>query len=415
MLYENLTQAQKRIYNQAITETHQRRIHMHVQTLDGNPVASLSPVFVSGQVAIDTTSNVSTRILTCQFLDPTRSLNFEPDAGGENLHRKYQVQINDSRLIAPLEMWVDCYVHTGPIWEFDRQGMVVSLTAHGADRKAKGTVRQPRWWHRKTKKTTIIRELLQAAGAGPADLRIPDLKATTGHRVVIGFRFRHHQKHHKATKGHKAHDTTVTNRVPRTDHYWEKAHHVAGSMNRWLYANGSGVFVLRPFPERPVLHVFRHLLADVQIQRPGADTPNVWTVIGAKPKGTKRKVRATVELPPAHPLSPSSLAWNGKRFENEHITKNPHLKRIGECRAVGRRHRDRAARVVVDYELDMLPVPWLNEHDIIGVPTNGGLVQIILTQWTLPLSPNAEAMHVGAVKRTAIPSEDGVAGVAGIG
>jgi hypothetical protein len=404
MKYDNLNRSQRAIYNQAITHSHQRRIHVHVETLDSDPVASLTPVILpGGQVAHDVTSDVSTSILTMQFVDATRALNFEPDAGGQSLHRKFQIRVTDSRGIAELEEWIDQDVHTGPVWDFDRQGGLVSLTAHGADRKARGTVRNPRAWGPKAQKTDIIRELLQAAGLTHLG-GIPDLPATTGHHVTAGFAYVHHKKHHPASHGHKAYVTHSTGRKPRTDYYLELAQKLAESMNRHLYPNTSGRFVLRSHPDQPILHVNRHLLADPEQQRAGVDAPNTWTGVGDKPKGAKQQVHATAVLPDWHPLSPSSLAQNGKPYVIEERIENPHWKRTAEVRAAVRRHRDRAMRYVVDYEFDMLPVPWLQEFDMVSVETVGGRILVPMKQWTFPLGTGSsdgsqgDPMHVGAVK-----------------
>jgi hypothetical protein len=395
--YDNLTRAEQDIYNRAITRSHERRIHVKVLTLDGHPVASLTPHITDGQVSVDVTNDVSTRILTTTFVDPTRSLNFEPDAGAASFHRKFMVQVVDSRGIAELEEWIDCDVHTGPIWDFTRTGGECSLTAHGVDRLAMGTVRHPMQWGRHAQKTDVIRELLAAAGATHLG-GIPDRPATTGHRVTAGFAYEHHKKHHPAEHGHKAFNTRVTSRKPRTDTYLELAKHISDSMNRHLYANAAGRFILRTHPNRPVLHVNHQLLSDPQLQRPGVDSPNYWLLVGGKPHGAKKQVRAIAQLPPAHPLSPESLAWHGKPYVIEERIENPHVKRAAEARAIVRRHRDRAARYVTDYEFDMLPVPWLDEYDLVSVHTPSGTLLVSMKQWSYPLT--STPMHVGGVKPT---------------
>jgi hypothetical protein len=420
--YENLSRGDQAIYNTAITHTHERRIRVHVQTLDGDPVTSLTPwIAPGGQVAHDVTNDASTAILTMQFADPTRSINFEPDTGGQSLHRKYLIQVVDSRRIVDpdndVNDWIDTDVHTGPVWDFDRQGGLCSLTAHGIDRLAMGTVRHPMWWGRHRQKTDVIRELLGAAGADHLG-GIPDLPATTGHRVTAGFSYEHHKVHHPAEHGHKAHNTRVTTRKPRTDTYIELADQIADSMNRHLLRHTAGRFILRRHPLHPALHVHRHLVAEPDVQRPGVDAPNLWILVGDNPKGPKPQVRAQLGLPEWHPLSAESLAWNGKPYVVEERIENPHVKRAAEARAIVRRHRDRGMRFVTDYEFDMLPVPWLQEYDIVRVHTELATFDMPLRQWSYPLgTPSTSGgtgapMHVGGVRRAPAHRRPRVRGVA---
>lgn len=393
--YHELNHAEKRTYNRAIMRTHERKIHLHLETLDGDPVATLTPRVLEGSVGVDVTSDVSHRILTMTILDPFRVLNFEPsNPRGSNLHRKFRVRVTDSRRIIGLGEWVDCDVHTGPLYDFDRTGPEVHFTAHGVDRLCRGTIRKPRAWRPKTKKTKIMRELLGEAGM--VVMRIPDRPAVTSRRITVGFAFRHHQKHIKGKHGTKGHDVTVTNRIPRTDHYVEKAEQLADSMNSHLYFDGYGIPTLRPFPERPVLRFTHGLLADPKLGRPGSDGPNTWLILGSKPKGSHKRVKAKVALPPGNDLSPQSLAVNQKPYVVQERIENPHLKRTRECKAVGVRHRDRAARVVAELEVDLMPVPWLNEWDMILVQTNLGDVTVLMKQWTYPLGEDQTPMHVGS-------------------
>lgn len=409
MRYDNLSKADQAVYNRAITRSHERRIRVHVKTLDFDPVASLTPRLMPGaQVAHDVTNTASSSILTMQFTDPTRSLNFEPDTGGESLHRKYLIQVVDSRRIvdpdADANDWIDQPVHTGPIWDFDRQGGLCSLTAHGMDRLCMGDVRDPLHWGPHTQKTDIMRQLLAAAGMTHLG-GIPDLPATTGHDVTAGFAYVHHKKHHPAEHGHKAFTTHWTTRKARTDTYLELARDQADSMNRHLFPNTTGRFVLRKHPDQPALRVSRALIGEPEVQRPGTDAPNFWIVVGDKPKGAKKQVRASMGLPDWHPLSAVSLAVNGKPYVVEERVENPHVKRAAEARAIARRLRDRAMRFTTDYEFDMLPVPWLQEWDLLHVDT--GLVSFTmpLKQWTLPLGSGdgaGEPMHVGGVRKTRV-------------
>lgn len=404
MQYDTLSHAEKQLYNQTIVGTHRRRVELHILTLDGRVVGSLSPKITTGQITLDVTATPM-QVATLTFVDRSRSLVFEPDAAGQApLHRKYQLRINDSRMIPGLG-WVDCHVFTGPLWDFERRGSEVDLIAHSVDRLAMGTVRKAKVWLRKTKKTDVIRGLLTEAGA--TRLRIPDLRDTTAVHVHVGHT-------HPKKKGEKPHKTRRKSgfEVDHTDTYWDKATGLAESLNRLLFPTSSGTFELRPHPQRPVYHFNRALLGDVDMTRPGDDGPNTFIVTGAKPKGSKHRVTSgPVGFPAGHPLSATSLAWHGKPYVIEERIQNPHFKTKKACRAVAVRKRDRAARVVAEVSFDALPIPWLRPWDLVTAAANWGVPAVHIQQLTYPLTPDSSPMTVGAVRR-AVPRRIHSRGVA---
>lgn len=404
--YYQLSHHDRRVYRSTVMgsrRAHRRRIEVHLLTLDGGFVASMTPKLYNGSVTVDVESSPS-RTLQLQIIDQARSLVFEPTSGGEMpSHRKYQLKIVDARLIARLDNeWVDVTVFTGPIRDFARQGAVVSLTADGAERLAMGTVRKARAWLRRTKMTDVIIGLLQAAGAQA--IVIPDLPKTTSVHVHVGTT--HHERKGKDGKMHHAtqHFRHVKGFVVhKSNTYWEKASVLGSALNRHLYADSYGVFRLRPHPERPVFHFTEDmLLGDVELSRPASDAPNTWVVQGGKPKGHKRKVSSgLVGLPHAHPLSAYSLAWHGEPAQVLEQTSNPHLKTKKACRAVAIRKRDRAAKVLAEASFDAVPFPPLAVHelDMVSAQAGWGIANVVIGQLTYPITMDESPMTVGAVKR----------------
>jgi hypothetical protein len=395
MEYGHLTHAQKKTYNAAIIATHQRRIEVRILTLDGHPVWSLTPLITSGQITTDVTQTPM-QVATLTFVDRARALVFEPqDTGSPTMHRQFMLQIVDSRLVPGLG-WIDCNVFTGPIWDFERTGAEVNLTAHSVDRLASGTIRRAKVWRRKTRKTTVIRELLAEAGA--TRMRIPDLRYTTSVHV--------HVRHtHPAKKGQKSHTTRKVTGFTTTQQstYWDKATGLAESMDRLLFPTTDGTFELRSHPERPIYHFNRALLGDVDLHRPGSDGPNTFQVIGSRPKGSKRRVDSgLVGFPARHPLSASQLAWHGKPFQVLEQIHNPHCKTKAECRRIAKRKRDRAARMVAEVSFDALPIPWLRPWDMVTSQAGWGVPSVRIKQMTYPLTPDASPMTIGSVRR-AVP------------
>lgn len=395
MEYRNLSHANRKLYNAAIVSTHQRRIEVRVLTLSGQAVWSLTPLITTGQITTDI-KQTPMQVATLTFIDKARALVFEPqDVGSPTMHRQFMLQIVDSRLIPGLG-WVDCPVFMGPIWDFERRGAEVSLTAHSVDRLAMGTIRRAKMWRRKTRKTTIISGLLSEAGANR--LRIPDLKATTAVHVHV----RHTHPHKGDHEPHTVRRVTGF-KTTRLTTYWEKASGLADSMDRLLFPTTDGTFELRSHPERPVYHFDDALLADIDLHRPTSDGPNTFQVVGAKPKGSKRRVDSgLVGFPARHPLSAISLEWHGKPYQVLDTSSNPHCKTKKECQKIALRKRDRAARMLADVSFDALPIPWLRPGDMVTAQAKWGVPSVHIRQMTYPLTPDNTPMTIGTVKR-AVP------------
>lgn len=373
MQHLGLNHADLRTYHRTLASTHERRIHVEVLDLDGNLLSHLTPDVIDGQLTVDVT-RVPTRIATLVFLDPSRSVHFEPDSPGDApLHRKRQIRIIYSVWVPDLAEWVECPVITGPIWDFDRTGAVVTLTVDGRERQALGAKWNPQTFGKKQAKTGVIKALLSEAGEARLG-GIPDLAATLPERLT----------------------------VLRLDPIWPRCRKLAASMDRQLFYDGSGRPILRRLPGRP-LFTFdeRHLLTDVTIDRNPEGVFNTFVAVGAKPKGSKRRVRAVEHLPQSHPLSSWSLGSNGMRQYLVKQEENRQIKTLAEARARAERMRDDASKVIVDYSFDSIPVPHLEENDLVNVITDGGTLRLRMRSWSLPFGyEGAPAMSVGSVKRT---------------
>jgi hypothetical protein len=371
-----LSDGDLRIYNRNLTTTHERRIHVDVMDLDFNHLAHLTPKYVGGQVNIDTTGGptVPTRILDMQFLDTDRAVHFEPKSPLDApIHRSRVVRITDSRRVPALGDWVDCEVFTGVVWDFRRVGAMVSLVAHGMERQALGQVWKPMTFRKHTKKTTAIKELLAAAGENHLG-GIPDLDRRMPERMT----------------------------VTRMDSEWPRAVRLGDSMDRQLFYPGTGRPVLRLLGEKPVFTFGdRHLLSDVEIDRPTEGVFNTFVVVGAKAKGAKKRPMASAQLPEPHDLSPESLARNQ---QPHHLVKREEIRQVkddAEAKARAKRLVDRAKHSLVGIQFDTIPVPHLDELDMVAVRSTEGTLKVRMERWSLPLDcEGAPPMTVGDVRRT---------------
>lgn len=360
-----------RTFQQALTFTHERRIRVHVYDLDMNPIRSLTPQILDGQVTIDTTADV-TRILTMTFLDPTQSFAFEPNSPGPALWRNRIVRIIYSIRVAELGEWVDCPVFTGVVWDFSRQGAQVNLTAQGLERLAMGQAWTPKTYKAKTLRTNAIKDIMGRVGEDCH--AIPDL----------AFKF--------------PTDFSVT----KMDSPWRRARKIAESMNRYLFYDGHGTLHLRHFNDRPVFTFDDELLTPPSFSRSKDPIINTVEVVGAKPKGKKSRVRAVATATGI--LSPQALARNNGALRLVQQIQNDHIRSHSEAAAVAKRKLKHHEQQRVTIAFDSLPVPHLEEHDRVQVGSTGvGLVRLRMNQWTIPLGfsdGQGPPMTVGSTRRT---------------
>lgn len=395
MDFDALTREERLVYQETVEGSHHRRVELEILTLDDVPVRSLTNAFMGGQVDTDS-SRTPAAILTCRVFDDDYVLDWQHGA-----HRQFKARVVDSRFvpgIGEFGTWVDAVVFTGPLWDFDRVGAAVSLVAQGTERLAMGSVRTVYTRPRKYRATSVIRELLTAAGAVPRILLVPNLRATLPERVTVGVRAKD-----KNPKDKKRPPKFRVYRANKEDTYIGEAGRIAEALDRLFYTDTRGRFVLRSHPAGPKTSLTdRHLLEPVTEKRPtDGEEPNTWEILGADPKGPKARVRAVVGLPVRNPLSAESLAWHDKPHQIIETVENKHLKAKKQAQQMGRRLRDRAIGSRVDYEVQILPMlPWLQQYQVVSVPTSTGRVSWRATRWTLPLGPAADPMTLGANKRT---------------
>lgn len=377
MLRMGLSAADLRTYNHALLRPHERRITAEIQTLNGSLLRSLSLQVLDGQVDVDTTAEIS-RVLDLTFIDPSRSLQFEPDnPGGAPLHRSRRIHVGYSIRVPELEQWVTCPVFTGPIWDFKRQGAEVSITAHGMERQALGNQWHPRTFAKKTKKTRALKAI--AADVGYTRVNIPDLNRTFPGRFTVA----------------------------RMDQQWPKMRRVAQSLDRHLFFDGSGVLWARAYPNRPVFTFDEALLSEPFVLRDVEGLRNIVEVVGAKPKGAKHRVHAVAALPPSNDLSPESLGIDAAHplYLAERV-ENGHLKTKADCFAHARRIRDDRVRVTTQLGWDSVPIPHLDEMDWVQVVGSDGTFMARMQKWSIPLGGSMAGgtegppMTVGYHRRT---------------
>ncbi len=371
----DLTWAETQALAATLKTTHQRRIDVDVLTLNERHVGSLSPLVLDGQITVDAKSDPATpsRMVDMTIVDADRVLDLEPGSiTGAPLHRKFMLRVHYTVRVPEMGEWVQIPGITGPLWDFERSGAEVHLVAHGKERQALGQQWTPRPFRKKTKKTDAIRTLLR--GTGERRLAIPDLRDTLPDRFTVG----------------------------PMDQPWVKAQIPAKSLDRHLFYDASGVARLRGYPTQPCLLIDEQLLAvsEPSMKRSSEGVHNTFEVLGANPKGPKKRVRGVATLPTNHASSARSLIRHDEPHYLVMREENEHLKTKRDCQRRADRLRDIHWTIANDCRFDMLPDPRLEEYDMVAVETDLGRVRVQMLQWSIPLGMDAAPMTVGTVRRT---------------
>lgn len=360
-------------YHRGLSRTHRRQIEVEVTTLNGRTVAHLTPEVGQGQVLVDAEAedDVTSRILEATFVQKRRML-FEPESSSDMpFHRQYAIRVMDCRFITELDRWVECPLFYGPMWDFDRTGAEVRLVGHGWERQAYCVKWNPKTYRKGTKKTDIIKELL--AECGFLELGgIPDLPATLPEPMTM----------------------------TKSDLIWPACRKLARSMDRHLFFNAAGRPRLRRIPDSTAF-IFdeRHLMAEPIVDREARTTPNVFQVIGVKPKGAKRRVRDIRELDPTHPDSKEELALNDKPYRVLLTERNDAIKTQAEAEARAKRLRDQSERGNTDTQVDVLPFPHFEELDLAAVRGHVGAERIRLKRFTVPFSLDPSPLSINSLRK----------------
>lgn len=373
MFFDFLDDVPKATYLDTLSHTHQRRIRVKVLDLNHRKLAHLEgESILDGQVTINVERRGEcSRVALLRLFDPTRSIGWEPDSPSSlPLHLKRMVQVYYDVLV-PGYGWVSCPVFCGPVVEVDREGAEVNVVAEGKERLALGSFGRAHTWKKGRKTVEVIAEILELAGEAASRIHLPNLP----------------------------HTLPQTLNVRRTEKPWVQARKLARSLDRELFYDGRGHVRLRFAPNSSTFTVDEDFLrGPVRIDRPKLEFHNRWLVLGAKPKGAKKRVSADVALPASHALSGQSLARGGEPFWKIREEDRSQIKTAARCREIAERLRDEKIHAAADISFDCLPLPFLEEYDFVkAVDPLTGPCRVRVKQATLPLHQGD--MTIGAVKQ----------------
>jgi hypothetical protein len=373
-----------------LSKPHWIRIRIMVLNMDHDPISDLSDRLLAGQINFDTSQEPS-RTLELTLSDPSGTITLNPDSpedGALFMDRMIRVVYS----IAPPDRseWFNIPVFTGPVTGLKRDSFEVVVNAAGKEALALSNVWKPRSFKRGNRITMIMNYvLLEILGEDRADL--PQTKRTTNKEVNVS-----------------------SQKVP-----WKVLKSLASTLSRKAFYDGRGIFRARRVSKKSV-YTFTEaeLLSEPKFSYDPSTIINRVIVVGGKPKGAKKKVRAEAVAPANHPLSPwrlgrkikikDEMAWQGQEGEGVDTRRIPRyytktiedssLKSKAACKRIAQRELEVGLLQSVNMEFTALPNPFLEEYDLYRIKTPDISVQATATQWSLPLTHDG-TMSVGVIRK----------------
>jgi hypothetical protein len=339
---------------------HTIRMSVAIQTLEGSYTIDLSPYFMGGQININSKEQV-TRSADLSIFDPFRRIQLDPDdpskisVGMADLARiNYVVtdpETNDSFAIP---------VFTGPIDDVQRDETTLKITCVGKEALAVGNSYVGKIYRKGAKKTDVIFDILRnIIGEASNKIQIPDL----GAKLPADWRL---------SQGS----------IP-----WDAAKSLARSLGYQLFYDGRGVCRMR-VPGSKAVHTFDNywVSSPPQIDWSTEGIINTVVVKGGKPKKAKKNVSYTAVASPNHPLSPNRLGRNGVPRYLYTTIENSGLLSTAECKALAVQTLNRGLLVGFNAKWDALPMPLLEESDMVHINAHGLNATVALEEFAIPLT-----------------------------
>lgn len=423
MFRTGLSGADLRLFHAALGDHRKIRVRVDRIPLDGTlpvmyPGETLQETVLDGQVDMAVDGEFS-RTASVVFEDPRNRIQFGFD---DMIRVWYGVRCDD------LDDWVDVPVFTGPVRKLDWSESAATVEAHGKEVFHTEQAFQPFTLRKGMKKTAAIRELLERGGETHFDIpdrsaRLPKSVSVAGSEDDKGYGKRLRRARQRARDKRT---------VGGQDTRWDKAQQIADSMNMQLFYDGRGVATLRARPDNTV-YTFRDgtggvVMSAPQVSRSIDRVRNCVRVKGGFPKALVQQVNAansddvdkndmklkesdrvrySIIAPRSHPLSPWSLGLDEEPLYLPDFVDNEHIRSKGEAHALARHRLDEGLRAEADVTFDCLPVPHLEEADLVRVSTAAVTEVFRLRSFSLPLT-HAGVMSVGYRKLVSNPSRRNV-------
>lgn len=327
-----------------------------VLDLDHKFQGSLSSSFLSGSVNVDATAEV-TRSMSAEFFESRMNVPIVPRSPSMGaayqkrmLQATYHVWDRNHRFSFP--------VFTGPIDKVDRDGEILKIECQGKEILSSGAIWSSKDYPSGWNKSSLIQDILTTM-SGEAFYDIEPTDQITAEKTVLD-----------------RENSTV----------WSTVKSLAESMGKTAFYNGSGRLQIRSLPGSPALTVDpTYALGDPQDSYSSESTANAVEVTGATPRGSKKPLVAKVFAPDEHPLSAKNLGRNGVPRFLPIIEQNQDLK----TQAAVENRADSLLREAllqsIDVAIPLIPIPGIDERDLIRFEFPDFSADVRVKQYTFPL------------------------------
>lgn len=413
MVHLGLTKRQTEAFYAALKSSHRIKIKVAIHNSDEEKVNDFDfrwgdTHLLEGAVQFDTSQDV-TRSLSMTFLDPFKRFRWSPDRtshgtlySGDFISVKYCVHVPYDNLqvggssVSPKTVlgmqpvtsrkrksWVEIPVFWGPLTAYEANGPEITIEAQGKEALALDPffMNQGFTLHKHQHTDDAIKEVMRRVGE--SRFQIPNLP------------FRLHEKR-------VIHPRSEPWKVIAGGEEDNKSRKVAGLVHRTgkhphhLFFSGDGRLTMRRLNKEPDFTFdSTTLLSDPDEVWDSLSFINHVVVTGAKPQGKgKKAAKAAVSLRRKHPLSPWSLARNGKPLYRTLFVDAENLKSDRECRQRAHHILNHHSMVGLEASFDALPIPTFEPGDYIRIKVDDLNIKMVLKQWTLPLTSD-QGMTVG--------------------
>ena len=419
MLNLHLSDRDREAFFSTLTSSHRIKIVVHIHNEDENRVNDFDFKFgtthiLEGSVQLDTTQDV-TRSLSMTFLDPFRRFRWTPDRTshgalytGDFISVLYCVHVNgDNQPVSPdtpvspksavgrqrwtngnRRFWVNVPVFWGPLTAYEANGPAITIEAQGKESLAMAPYFAGNGYtlHKHDHVDDAMKEVLRRIGE--RRFKVPDLPYRLGANRAV-------------------HPLAEPWKIINGGEQDSNGKHVAGLIHKTgkhphhAYYNAEGQFTVKRLNKDPIYRFdSTNLLSEPDVTYDVTSFINTVLVRGAKPQGKgKKPVHAKVSLPAHNPNSPQKLARNGVPRELILEVNADNLKTERDCRQRAHHLLNHHSKIGVEVSFDALPVPTLEEGDVVKVRTTDGFeLHTTLKQMTLPLTSD-QGMSVGYNKR----------------
>jgi hypothetical protein len=352
----HLTKHQRDALYRALCDSHRFSITASMHTLDGHPYKKLQPI-TDGTINGD----AGGRNLDCTIVDPRRRMH---DVEGIQSAR-FIIRINYA---VPVEELDEVVEFTGPLDSCTREDALVRITARGKGSLLQTPFADPFVIPKGVRKVDAIRRIAVHRGELAQHVDLPERPATL----------------------HDAFTVDVDQQP------WHRMQDLAESLDLNLFYRQDGTLLGRPPQESPAFtfHTGRtgFLTSMPAVAVNDKDFHNVVELSWGK-QDAQHGVY-TAHAPPAHPLSPQTLSWNGVPGKRVLRHRAKEVKTRQTAIRLAHNMLDRELTHTVTVAAECFPFPFLEPGDLYRFRSTDYSDVTTVPTWTLPLTPG-QAMTLG--------------------